>query len=101
MAKKSQIHRDLKRDRMIANQRAKRQELKKVISHPDTSYEDKEAAVIKLQKMPRNGSSVRKTTRCFITGRSHAVYKKFLLSRIKFRELAHQGKLPGVTKASW
>ncbi len=101
MAKKSQIHRDLKRDRMIANQRSKRQELKKVIAHPDSSYEDKEAAVIKLQKMPRNGSSVRKTTRCFITGRSHAVYKKFLLSRIKFRELALQGKLPGVTKASW
>lgn len=101
MAKTSQIHRDLKRDRLIQLQKEKRAELRKIIRSPDADDDAKEAAQRKMQRLSRDGSRTRKTTRCIVSGRSHAVYKKFCLSRIAFRTLALEGKLPGVTKASW
>ena len=56
---------------------------------------------MKLQKMPRDTSRIRVMNRCELTGRPHGVYRDFKLSRIAFRELAHRGMIPGVTKASW
>ena len=63
--------------------------------------EDKWEAQVQLQKLPRDASPVRKQTRCRLTGRPHAVYRKFGLSRIKLREHAMKGDVPGLVKASW
>ncbi len=79
----------------------KRAELRKAAVDMRLSEEDRGAARLKLQKMPRNTAPSRVVTRCHLTGRPRAVYRKFLLSRMAFRELAHKGLLPGVTKASW
>ena len=70
-------------------------------SNPENSYEEKMAAFEKLQKLPRNASPSRVTRRCSLTGRPHAVYRKFGLSRIKLREAAMRGDIPGLVKSSW
>lgn len=101
MAKKSAIARNKKRERMASQQFSVRADLKKKILDDSLSDSDRDAAMKKLQKLPRNGAACRIQTRCSVTGRPHAVYRKFGLSRIAFRELALEGKLPGVTKASW
>lgn len=101
MAKKSSIQRNLKRERLVAKHAAKRAELKKVLSNPNASDEEFFAAQKAMAKLPRNSSKIRLRNRCAISGRSRAYIRKFGLSRITFRELAHDGKLPGVTKASW
>ena len=101
MAKKSAIQRNLKRERMIARFAAKRKALKDIIADPNTSEEDFYVAQSKLSKLPKNSSPVRHVKRCSLTGRPRAVIRKFGLSRISFRELALQGKVPGVVKASW
>lgn len=101
MAKKSAIQRNKKRERMVARFASKRQALKNILSDPNTSEEDFYAAQAKLTKLPKNSSSVRLVKRCSLTGRPRAVIRKFGLSRISFRELALQGKVPGVVKASW
>jgi small subunit ribosomal protein S14 len=101
MAKTSMINREAKRARLAARYATKRAELKKIILDPEASYEDKEAAVVKLQKLPRDSSPVRKQNRCRVTGRPHAVYRKFGLARNKLREHAMQGDVPGLVKASW
>lgn len=89
MAKKSQIAREAKRRRMVAQYAAKRRRLKD---------EGKWEA---LQRIPRNASPVRLRNRCALTGRSRGFIRKFGLSRIKFREMALEGKIPGVRKSSW
>ena len=101
MAKTCQIHRDLKRKKMIAAQKEKRAKLRKIIKDPNVSEEEQAKALHQMQTLPRNGAPTRDTNRCIVSGRARAVYKKFGLSRIAFREMALQGKLPGVTKASW
>ncbi len=101
MAKKSMIAREHKREKQVAKYAAKRAELKEIIRNPETDYEDLMVAVEKLQKLPRNSSPVRLQRRCKITGRPHAVYRKFGLSRNKLREHAMMGDVPGLTKASW
>jgi small subunit ribosomal protein S14 len=101
MAKKSVIHRNKKRERMVARFASKRAALKKIIADPNVSEEDFYVAQGKLAKLPRNSSSVRLVNRCTLTGRPRATIRKFGLSRITFRELALQGKVPGVIKASW
>ena len=101
MAKKSVIHRTKKRERMVAKFASKRKSLKKILSNPETSEEDFYVAQAKLSKLPRNSSPVRLVNRCTLTGRPRATIRKFGLSRITFRELALQGKVPGVIKASW
>lgn len=78
-----------------------RTELRKKAIDMNLSEEERAAARLKLQKMPRDTSPIRYVTRCYLTGRPRAVYKKFGLSRMAFRSLAHKGLLPGVTKASW
>jgi len=101
MAKKSVVHRNKKRERMVAKFAAKRIELKKILSNPETSEEDFYLAQAKLDKLPKNSSPVRLVKRCSLTGRPRATIRKFGLSRITFRELALEGKIPGVVKASW
>ncbi len=101
MAKKSSIQRNLKRQRLAEKYAAKRAECKKIISDPKSSDEDFFKASRTLAKLPRNSSKVRIRNRCSITGRPRAYIRKFGLSRITFRELASDGKLPGITKASW
>ncbi|MFP6886280.1 MAG: 30S ribosomal protein S14 [Opitutales bacterium] len=101
MAKKSAIARNQKRIRMVERYAAKRGALKAILANPETSEEDFYVAQSKLAKLPRNSSRVRVLNRCSATGRSRAFIRKFGLSRITFRELAVEGKIPGVIKASW
>ena len=101
MAKKSVIHRNKKRERMVARFASKRAALKKIIADPSVGEEEFYAAQAKLAKLPRNSSAARLVNRCTLTGRPRATIRKFGLSRITFRELALQGKVPGVIKASW
>lgn len=101
MAKNCQVARQLKRRETVEKYRAKREELKKLIANPATDPGEKLAAVRKLDEMPRDGSRTRVVSRCAVTGRSRAVLKDFGLSRIKFREMAQDGYLPGVRMASW
>jgi len=101
MAKKSMIAREAKRAKTVAKYAEKRAALKAIINNRDSSYEEIDAAVLKLQKMPRDASASRQQTRCRITGRPHAVYRKFGLCRHKLREAAMRGDVPGLKKASW
>ena len=101
MAKKSSVARSKKRIRMVASHAKKRAALKAVMADPETSEEDFYFAQAKLAKLPRNSSPIRVRNRCSVTGRPRAVIRKFGLSRITFRELAVNGKIPGVIKASW
>jgi len=101
MAKKSMIAREVRRTATIAKYAAKREELKNIIRSPESSFEAVMQANEKLQKLPRDSSPVRQMTRCNLTGRPHAVYRKFGLCRNKLREAAMRGDVPGLTKASW
>ena len=101
MAKKSVIYRNIKREKLVAKYANKRASLKKILADPNTSEEEFYAAQAKLAKLPKNSSSVRLVNRCTLTGRPRATIRKFGLSRISFRELALQGKIPGVIKTSW
>ena len=95
------IQREKRRAKAIARYAAKRAELKAIIKNPETDYEEKMAAVEKLQKLPRDSSKVRARNRCSLTGRPHGYYRKFALGRNKLRQLAMQGDIPGLVKASW
>jgi len=101
MAKKGMIQRNLNRIKKVEKYAAKRAELKRILAAPGTSNEEFYAAQKKLTKLPRNSSKVRLRNRCSVTGRPRAYIRKFRLSRITFRELASQGRIPGVTKSSW
>lgn len=101
MAKKSMIQRELKREKLVAKYAQKRAELKAVILDINSTEEQKWEAQIKLQKLPVNSSASRVQRRCKITGRPHAVYRKFGLCRNKLREYAMAGDAPGLKKASW
>ena len=101
MPRKSVIARDIKRQKMVERYAAKRAVLKEAFLNPENSYEEKITAFEKLQKLPRNASPSRVTRRCSMTGRPHAVYRKFGLSRIKLREAAMRGDIPGLVKSSW
>ena len=101
MAKKSMIAREARRTAAVDKYAAKREALKEIIRNPESAFEAVMEAVEKLQKLPRDSSPVRQMTRCNLTGRPHAVYRKFGLCRIWFRKLALEGQIPGVTKSSW
>jgi len=101
MAKTSMVNRETKRKKLVNKYAAKRDALKKIISNPDAGYEEKMDAVVKLQKLPRDSSPARQTTRCALTGRPRAVYSKFGLGRNKLREATMRGDVPGLRKASW
>ncbi|STO63678.1 30S ribosomal protein S14 [Haemophilus parahaemolyticus HK385] len=95
------IARDVKRAKLADKFYAKREELKKIISSESASDEERWAAVLKLQTLPRDSSPIRQRNRCRQTGRPHGVLRKFGLSRIKVREAAMRGEIPGLKKASW
>ena len=101
MAKVSMIEREKKRARTVARFAEKRAALKAIIKNPASSMEERMEAQAKLQKLPRNASPVRQQRRCRITGRPHAVYRKFGLCRNKLREHTMRGDVPGLHKASW
>ncbi len=101
MAKKSMIARETKRIKLVQKYDAKRKSLKEIIRDPDATFEDKETAHLKLQKLPRDSSLSRIRNRCNLTGRPHGYYRKFGLSRNKLREATMRGDVPGVVKASW
>ena len=101
MAKKSMIAREVKRIKLVKKYEAKRSALKEIIRDPSTSFEDKDAAQIQLQKLPRDSSQARVRNRCNLTGRPHGYYRKFGLSRNKLREATMRGDVPGLGKASW
>ena len=101
MAKTSSIVKNNRRREKALRHMPKRKELRAKAINPALTDEEREAARKKLQSMPRNGSMTRVVNRCQISGRPKAVYRKFLLSRIVLREMAHQGLIPGMKKASW
>lgn len=101
MAKVATFEKNAKRARLIKQYSKKRLALKETIMNKETSDEARFAAVIELSKLPRNSAQVRYRNRCKITGRPRANYRVFGLSRITFRELASNGMIPGVRKASW
>ena len=101
MAKKSMIEREKKRAKTRAKYAQKRAELKATIGNRNLSDEERWDAQLKLQALPRNASPVRHQRRCGLTGRPHAVYRKFGLCRNKLREAAMRGDVPGLVKASW
>ena len=101
MAKQALIQRELKRD-MLAQKFAKKYaELKAAANNVKLSDEERDAARLWLQKLPRNANPTRQRNRCGITGRPRGVYRQFGLARAKVRELTFEGNIPGVTKASW
>jgi small subunit ribosomal protein S14 len=101
MAKKSMVARDVRRKKAVEKYAAKRAELKKAVSNINLSEEERAAAVVALQKLPRNASPSRMRNRCAMTGRPRGYYRRFGLSRNKLRELMMRGEVPGVVKASW
>ena len=101
MAKLSKIVSNEKKKKMSKKALPLRRELRAKVSNQKLSDEERFEAQMKLQSLPRNSCENRVRNRCVVTGRSRAVYSKFGLSRITFRELALKGMLPGVTKSSW
>lgn len=101
MAKVSMIQRELKRAKLVKKYATKRAELKAIIVNPEMDFEEKQAAVMALQKLPRDSSPSRQRNRCALSGRPHGYYRKFGLSRNKLREAAMRGDIPGLRKASW
>ena len=101
MAKTSMINREAKRSKLAKQHAEKRAALKKIISSESASYEEKAEAVIKLEKLPRDSSPARQTTRCALSGRPRGVYSKFGLGRNMLRKATMNGDVPGLRKASW
>ena len=101
MAKQSMVNREKKRTQLVKKYAAKRQALKAIIANPEASDDDRWDAQQKLQAQPRDASPVRQMRRCSQTGRPHAVYRKFGLARMKLREAAMLGDVPGLVKSSW
>ena len=101
MAKKSKIIKDSQRRTVVARYAERRAELKEIIRSPASTPEQRLAAQQALARQPRDASPVRLRNRDSIDGRSRGHLRKFGLSRVRVRELAHRGQLPGVRKASW
>jgi small subunit ribosomal protein S14 len=101
MAKKSMREREKKREKLVAKYAAKAESLKSQLAAPELSQQEKISLHRELQQIPRNANPTRLRNRCWLTGRSRGYYRDFGLSRHVFREMAHQGLLPGVVKSSW
>lgn len=98
---KRHLARDVKRVKLVEQYKERRDALRKAQIDMNLSDEERLAARMKLNSLPRDSSKVRETIRCSATGTSHSVYRKFGLNRISFRNMALKGLLPGVTKSSW
>ncbi len=101
MAKMALIERELKRDKLVAKFAKKHTELKAIANDAKRSDEERAAARLGLQKLPRNANPTRQRNRCSITGRPRGTFRQFGLGRAKIREMAFAGEIPGITKASW
>lgn len=101
MAKTSAVNRNKMRARMAARDKAKRKALKDIVMDRTLPVEDRFDASMKLAQLPRNGAAIRVRLRCELTGRSRGNYRKFKLSRMMLRDLASNGQIPGMVKASW
>ena len=101
MAKTALIQRELKRDKLVAQYANKLAELKAIAADGKKSDEERAAARVALQKIPRNANPTRQRNRCEMTGRPRGTFRQFGLARAKIRELAFAGDIPGITKASW
>lgn len=95
------VEREKKRAKIAAKYAGKRAQLKAIINDRNASDDERWDAQLRLQKLPRNASPVRRQRRCGVTGRPHGVYRKFGLGRNKLREAAMRGDVPGLVKASW
>src|ERR1035437_7629172 len=101
MAKISKVVKNERRKDMVKQYAQRRAAAKKIINNPRSTPDEADAAVIRLQKMPRDGSPIRVRNRCSQTGRARGYLRKFGVSRIAMRELALEGQIPGVVKSSW
>lgn len=101
MAKASKIRQNEKRKAVVERYAARRAELKEIIRKPSATGAERQAAVAELRKQPRNASATRARNRDSVDGRPRGYFRKFGLSRVRLREQAHAGFLPGVTKSSW
>ncbi len=101
MAKKSKIMHNIHRKNLVNRYSAKRKELLAKVNDPSLSYEERQLYRLKLEKLPKNSNPNRVRNRCNLTGRPRSYYRRFGLSRISLREMASNGLIPGVTKASW
>lgn len=101
MAKISKVVKNERRKAKVALYRERRAEAKRIINDPRSTPEQVDAAVLRLQKMPRDASPVRVRNRCSQTGRPRGYLRKFGVSRVALRELALEGQIPGVVKSSW
>ena len=101
MAKVSMVNREKRRAKLVAKYAKKRAELKAIITNPDVSFEERQDAMFRLQKLPRDSSPVRQRNRCAISGRPRGFYRTVGLGRNKLREAAMRGDVPGLRKASW
>jgi small subunit ribosomal protein S14 len=101
MAKKSSVNKNNHRRKLVAQFAAKRKRLKEIANDLTKPTEERFAARLKLAELPRNSAASRVRNRCELTGRARAYYRKLRLSRNMLRELASQGLIPGMTKASW
>jgi small subunit ribosomal protein S14 len=101
MSKVSQVNRNSRRASMAKRDKSKRSALKAIVMDRTLPVEDRFNATLKLAQLPRNGAPARVRLRCELTGRSRGNYRKFRLCRIKLRELANSGQIPGMVKASW
>ena len=95
------IERELKRDKLVAKYAKKHAEYKAISNDAKKSEEERAAARLALQKLPRNANPTRVRNRCEITGRPRAYYRKLGMSRIALRELGSKGLIPGLVKSSW
>ncbi|QKK03239.1 MAG: 30S ribosomal protein S14 [Pseudomonadota bacterium] len=101
MAKISMVERDVRRTKLVTRHAQKRAELKRIIADPEVGFEEKQEAMHKLNKLPRDSAAVRQRNRCRQSGRPRGYYRKFGLGRNKLREAAMRGDIPGLRKASW
>ncbi len=101
MARKSLVAKQKRRERLVKLKWDRRQELKKIVKDLNKSDEERLAAQLSLNKLPKNSSPTRLRNRCQFTGRARGYLRKFKMSRLCFREMANQGLIPGIIKASW
>ena len=101
MAKLALINRDAKRRALVKKYAKKREALEAIVANQKMSDEDRFAARLKIQQLPRNANPTRVRNRCAMTGRPRGFYRKFGLGRNKLREFAMRGEIPGIVKASW
>lgn len=101
MAKKALINRELKRAKLVEKYAPKREALQAIVDSASSSDEERYAARLGLQQLPRNSNPTRQRNRCALTGRPRGVFQKFGLCRHKLREAAMRGDVPGMMKASW